>query len=119
MNLRNALLTLIPILASSVLFANDFPTQARVEYVLNCMKTNGGQSYNTMYPCVCSVDKIAEKMTYDQYEYAQTLSVMIKTPGERGGAFRDAPGARDLVKTYKAALEDVTKSCFVNSGTLK
>ena len=58
-------------------------------------------------------------MTYDQYEYAQTLSVMIKTPGERGGAFRDAPGARDLVKTYKATLEDVKKSCFVNTGAMK
>ena len=119
MNLRNVYLTLLPVLASTALSANDFPTQARVEYVLNCMKTSGGQSYNTMYPCVCAVDKIAEQMTYDQYEYAQTLSVMIKTPGERGGAFRDAPGARDLVKTYKAALKDVTKSCFVNTAAKK
>jgi hypothetical protein len=44
--------------------ANDFPTQARVEYVLRCMDANGGQSYNTLYACVCSIDRTAESFSY-------------------------------------------------------
>lgn len=93
---------------------NDFPTQARVEYVLGCMEGHGGQSYNTLYPCVCAIDKIAEAMPYKAYENAQTMSVMIRTPGEKGGAFRDAPGARKMVKNFKQVNEDVEKLCWVN-----
>ena len=95
--------------------ANDYPTSARVEYVLDCMNRQGGQSYNTLYACVCTIDKIAAKMPYKRYEYAQTMSVMIKTPGEKGGAFRDAPGARGLVKEYKSLLESTEANCFVNT----
>ncbi|HID82590.1 MAG TPA: hypothetical protein EYH06_13305 [Chromatiales bacterium] len=97
--------------------ANDYPTQARVEYVLGCMDSHGGQSYNTLYPCVCAIDKLAEAMPYQAYEQAQTLSVMIKTPGEKGGAFRDAPGARKMVKNFKQLNEDVEKLCWVNKPT--
>ena len=103
-------LFLFPITVS----ANDFPTQARVEYVLGCMAKNGGQDYNTLYPCICAIDKIAEAMPYKSYYEAQTLSVMIKTPGVRCGAFRDAPGARKLVKNFRQLNQDVEKSCWVN-----
>jgi len=108
-------LLLYPLLA----IANDFPTQARVEYVLGCMEQNGGQSYNTLYPCVCSIDKIAEAMPFKAYEEAQTLSVMVKTPGERGGAFRDAPGARSMVKNFKQLNQDIEKMCWVNKPAAK
>ena len=107
------------VLCPLVSMANDFPTQARVEYVLGCMEKNGGQSYNTLYPCVCAIDKIAEAMPYKVYEEAQTLSVMIKTPGEKGGAFRDAPGARDLVKSFKKLNQDIKKMCWVNKPASK
>ena len=93
--------------------ANDFPTEARVEFVIDCMNKKGEQSYNTLYPCVCTIDKIASGMPYQKYEYAQTMSVMIRTPGERGGAFRDAPGARKLVKEYNALLKSAEDSCIV------
>jgi hypothetical protein len=102
-------------LCPTLVLANDFPTQARVEYVLGCMEIHGGQSYDTLYPCVCSIDKIASKLTYAQYTEAETFTVMFKTPGERGGAFRDAPGARDLVKGLKKAQEEAKSSCFVKA----
>lgn len=97
--------------------ANDFPTSARVEYVVDCMNLQGGQSYNTMYSCVCTIDKIAAGMPHQRYEYAKTMSVMIRTPGERGGAFRDAPGARKLVKEYEALLKSSKDSCVVKHVT--
>ncbi len=93
-------------------YGNDFPTQARVEFVLGCMQSHGGQSYDTLYPCVCVIDKIAEQMTYDAYVHADTMSVMITTPGERGGAFRDAPGARKEVKDLRRIREAAEKACF-------
>lgn len=96
--------------------ANDFPTSARVEYVLGCMDRAGGQSYNTLYACVCTIDKVAASMPFKRYEYAQTMSVMIQTPGEKGGAFRDAPGARKLVKEYRSLLENAESGCFVKQA---
>ena len=109
------LFSLFYLLFSTSALANDFPTQARIEFVLDCMDENGGQSYNTLYPCICAIDRIAADMPYERYEYAQTMSVMIQTPGERGSAFRDAPGARKLVKEYKALLKSTRASCFVSA----
>lgn len=94
--------------------ANDFPTSARVEYVLGCMDRNGGQNYDNLYACVCTIDKVAAELPFKRYEYAQTMSVMIQTPGEKGGAFRDAPGARKLVREYGSILETAEASCFIN-----
>ena len=98
--------------------ANDFPTQARVEYVLGCMNEHGGQSYDTLYSCVCSIDKIAAQMPYKRFVEAQTFSVMVKTPGEKGGAFRDAPGARGVVKSYAELKNAATNACFVKKVQL-
>ena len=92
---------------------NDFPTQARVEYVLQCMQKNGGQNYDTLYPCVCSIDKIAEVISYDDYAEAQTFTYMRSAPGEAGGVFRDPPRAKKLRKRLQDAEENARNSCFV------
>lgn len=103
-------------LAAGTAMANDFPTQARVEYVLSCMDRHGGQNYDTLYACVCAVDKIAAKMPYEEFAHAQTMSVMIRTPGEKGGAFRDAPGARKEVRGLKSLQKETEDSCFVKKA---
>ena len=105
--------TLLACLWAASVAANDFPTQARVEYVLSCMERAGGQSYDTLYPCICAIDKIAAEMKYADYTHAETMSVMIRTPGEKGGAFRDAPGARKEVRSIKQISEAAEASCFV------
>ena len=92
----------------------DFPTQARVEYVLGCMQANGGQSYDTLYSCVCAIDKIDAQYTYAEYTEAEVLTFLRSTPGERGGVFRDAaPNSRERVKKLSQVLEVAEKSCFV------
>ena len=94
--------------------ANDFPTQARVEFVLGCMDTRGGQSYNSLYPCVCVIDRIASRMPYREYTAAETLSFLYGTPGERGGFFRDAaPRSRKRIKAFRALHEEAEAACFV------
>jgi len=97
-----------------VAIANDFPTQARVEYVLNCMQEAGKRSYDTMYSCVCEVDRIASVLSYQEYTKAETLSFLYSTPGERGGVFRDAVSeARKRVRELADLRETARTSCSV------
>lgn len=92
---------------------NDFPTQARVEFVLQCMQKKGAQNYDTLYPCVCSIDKIAEQLSYEEYSEAQTFTYLRTTPGEKGAIFRDPPRSKDLRGRLKEAIAYAEQSCFV------
>lgn len=93
--------------------ANDFPTQARVEYVLRCMSSHGGQKYEVLYSCICVIDKIAEKIAYDEYVEGDVFAQLRTTPGERGGLFRDPERASFLVKKISNLTEAAKKSCFM------
>lgn len=90
--------------------SNDFPTLARVEYVLRCMDYHGGQIYESMYSCVCSIDRIATEFSYDEFVRAEVLAQLRTTPGERGGLFRE--GGRELVAKYFEVTEAAEESCF-------
>lgn len=92
--------------------SNDFPTQARVEYVLQCMQEHGGQNYDNLYHCVCSADKIAGKMSYEEFGQAQTFTYLFNTPGERGAEFRDPPQSDKLRKKLKEAKTEAAAACF-------
>jgi len=102
-------------LLPGVTLANDFPTQARVEFVLGCMNDQGGQSYDTLYKCVCLVDAIAAEMGYDEFAQAQVFSQLRSTPGERGGVFRDPDQAGSLVAKLKDATERSKAKCLIRS----
>jgi hypothetical protein len=93
--------------------ANDFPTQARVEFVLGCMNEQGGQSYDSLYKCVCVVDAVAAEMSHEEFAQAQVFSQLRSTAGERGGVFRDPEQARSLVAKLTAVLERARAQCFV------
>ena len=92
---------------------NDFPTRDRVEYVLNCVAQHGGLSYINQYACGCKIDKIAEKMSFSEYEAARTFSYLKSTPGESGGVFRDPKQSKDLRARLKEAEDHAEKNCFV------
>jgi hypothetical protein len=94
-------------------FANDFPTQARVEFVLGCMAEQGGQSYDTLYKCICLVDAIAAEMTHEEFAQAQVFSQLRSTAGERGGVFRDPDQAGALVAKLDGAVERGKAKCFI------
>ena len=103
------------LLLPGVTLANDFPTQARVEFVLACMNEQGGQSYDTLYRCVCLVDAIAAEMSHDEFVAAQVFSQLRSTAGERGGVFRDPDQAQSLVTKLEAAVEHGKARCFIPS----
>ena len=100
--------------AGGVHATGDFPTQVRVEYVLGCMQANGGQSYDTLYSCVCAIDKIDAQYTFTEYSAAEVLTFLRSTPGERGGVFRDAaPNSRERVKRLSQVREAAEMACFI------
>lgn len=92
---------------------NDFPTRDRVEYVLNCVAQHGGLTFVTQYACGCKIDKIAEKMTFAEFEAAKTFSYLRSTAGESGSVFRDPKQSKDLRKLLKEAEAYGEKQCFV------
>lgn len=92
---------------------NDFPTRDRVEYVLNCVAQHGGLTYITQYACGCKIDKIAEKMSFADYEAAKTFTYLRSTPGDAGGVFRDPKQSKDLRKLLKDAEAYAESQCFV------
>ncbi|HLF96681.1 MAG TPA: hypothetical protein VI457_06015 [Methylococcaceae bacterium] len=91
--------------------SNDYPTLARVEFVMQCMNKKGAQNYDTLYSCVCSADKLAEKMPYQTYAEAQAFTSLSGLAGERGGAFRDHPESKPLRKGLQEALAYAEDSC--------
>lgn len=115
MKIVPVILTLCALLLSSPADANDFPTQARVEYVLRCMDSNGGQKYEILYSCTCIIDKIADKIAYDDFVEAEVFVQLRSTPGERGGVFRDPDRASLLVTKINDLTEAAKKSCFMGS----
>lgn len=92
---------------------NDFPTRDRVDYVLECIAKHGGLTYINQYACGCKIDKIAEKLSFEEYEAARTFVQMQKTPGENGAPFRDPQQSKDLRAKLKQADEAAEKACFV------
>jgi len=94
-------------------FLNQYPTRDRVDYVLNCVAKHGGLNYVNQYACGCKIDKIAEKLSFKDYEEAVTFGFMSKTAGESGSAFRDPQQAKELKKRIQAAEDEAEKSCFV------
>ncbi len=92
---------------------NDFPTRDRVDYVLECVAKHGGLSYINQYACGCKIDKIAEQLSFADYEAARTFVQMQKTPGENGAPFRDPKQSKDLRAQLKQADEAAEKACFV------
>lgn len=91
--------------------ANDYPTAARADYVIACMAANG-QSHIVMEKCACSIDAIADRITYDDYTAIETVKVMADLPGERAGIFRSSGWAKDLMDRFRQAQVAADRQCF-------
>ena len=100
-----------------IAFVSDYPTRDRVEYVFNCIAKHGGLSgskaYINQYACGCKIDKIAEQLTFAEYEGAKTFSYLKKVPGENGAAFRDPKQSKTLRTRLKEADAYAESQCFV------
>ncbi len=90
---------------------NDYPTEARADYVFGCMATNG-QDRNTLRKCSCSIDVIASILPYEKYVEAETVLSLQLVGGERMSIFRTAAMAKTLVATLRRAQAEADILCF-------
>ncbi|WP_299359866.1 hypothetical protein [uncultured Paracoccus sp.] len=90
---------------------NDYPTEARAEYVFGCMAANG-QSQDVLRRCACSIDQIASILPFEDYTAAETVLRMRQGGGERGALFRGAPAIRDVLADLRRAQAEAEMICF-------
>ena len=90
---------------------NDYPTNARADYVFVCMATNG-QTRDMLDRCSCAIDHIAAILSYDDYVHAETVMRMRQTPGERVGMFRRGTMVNEMVAAYHRAEAEAEILCF-------
>jgi len=105
------LLVLCVMLFSEMSMANDFPTQARAEYVFACMSSNG-QTSEMLTKCSCAIDAIAEQMTYKEYEEAETVLSMRLVAGDRTAMFKESAWAVDIVSRFNEIQVEADVQCF-------
>ena len=90
--------------------ANDYPTAARVDYVIGCMAANGNDRL-ALERCSCSLDAVAEALPYARYERAETALRMQQVPGPTAGLFRDPPEVRAALDALRAAQAEANLRC--------
>jgi hypothetical protein len=110
--IRYALLLILG--TAQIAHANDFPTRARVEFVLSCMRETKAPQQESMYKCSCAIDVIAEKVDYNTWVELSTVANATTIAGERGGVVRDMKDGRKLVASYRELQQDAKKRCFIN-----
>jgi hypothetical protein len=108
-------LLLLAICAATLASANDFPTRARVDFVLTCMQESKALPQEAMYKCSCAIDAIADKVRYKDWVDLSTIANGITIAGERGGAMRDIKDGRKLIAAYRKLQENAKKQCFIRS----
>ena len=91
--------------------ANDYPTSARADYVIGCLAGSGFKR-DQLERCSCAIDAVADMMTYDDYEQAETiLSMQQGGLGERGAMFRDTPIAKQRLEELRRAQAEASLRC--------
>ncbi|WP_346911966.1 hypothetical protein [uncultured Roseibium sp.] len=90
---------------------NDYPTEARADYVFGCMATNG-RSSDVLRRCACSIDVIASIVPYDKYVEAETVLSLQQVGGERMSIFRTTAMAKELVASVRRAQAEADILCF-------
>jgi hypothetical protein len=99
---------------AQVAHANDFPTRARVEFVLDCMRTSKVPAQESMYKCSCAIDTIATKVDYARWVDLSTIANATTIAGERGGVVRDMKDGRAIISAFRELQDDAKKRCFLN-----
>jgi hypothetical protein len=90
---------------------SDYPTTARVDYVIGCMATNG-QTQEMMERCSCSIDHIAKTIPYNSFVQLETVRRMQDMPGERAMIFRNVGWIKDLQDRFRLAQTEADLECF-------
>ena len=92
---------------------NDYPTSETADYVLGCMAANGN-TCEALLKCSCSIDYIAKRLSFAQYEKAET-ALSLQLGGGVGGRvalFRDPPEIKEAIEQLRQIQAEATLQCF-------
>ncbi|MGX5668549.1 hypothetical protein G6N76_21565 [Rhizobium daejeonense] len=90
---------------------NDYPTEARADYVFGCMAANG-ENRNVLRQCACSIDVIASILPYEKYVEAETVLTLQQGAGEQLSMFKSAVVPRGMVTELRRAQAEAEMRCF-------
>jgi hypothetical protein len=90
---------------------NDYPTEARADYVFGCMAANG-QTRETLQHCSCSADVVASILPYDRYVEAETVLSIRQGVGYSANVFRNTPKFDDMIADLRRAQAEAEIRCF-------
>ena len=90
---------------------NDFPTEARAEYIFACMHSNE-ISPTFLQKCSCGVDKIANRLSYDEYLKAETIIRIQLENNPRAEAYRSVGIAKSHLDKLFRAMAAAEIECF-------
>jgi hypothetical protein len=91
---------------------NDYPTTARVDYVIGCMASNG-QTHEMMQKCSCSIDHIAKSISYTEYVQISTLlSLQQMNSVGRNAVFKESTWSKKAIARLRDIQADSTLRCF-------
>lgn len=94
---------------------HNYPTQARVEYVFGCMQQLGGENYDTLYKCSCSIDYIADNLSYDDYVTLDTYTRGAQAGGERPEVLREGDLARGSRADFEKIKSEAADRCLIDT----
>lgn len=116
---RLAAATLSLAVVGSAQAANDYPTSERVLYVHECMRQHPGSHFEMVNKCSCVIDKIADKVSFSDFETMSTATNANTIGGERGNMIRDVAAMQDEIKRFRTLQADAKKACFINTEPVK
>ncbi len=90
---------------------NDYPTDARADYIFGCMKANG-DTRTALEQCSCSIDIIATILPYDRYVEAEAVLSLSQVTGPFGSMFRSPEPAKAAVNALRRAQAEAEVRCF-------
>ena len=91
--------------------SESIPTVEKVEYVFASMQGNeDSQAY--IAKCSCSIDYIAERMSYEDYVQAQTVMSLRQIDGEKSIMFRHTPNAMEIYDGIQDLIAEAEMECF-------
>ncbi len=90
---------------------NDYPTEARADYVFGCMAANG-ENRTVLRQCACSIDVIASILPYEKYVEAETVLTLQQGTGEQLSMFKSAVVPRAMVTELRRAQAEAEMLCF-------
>ena len=93
--------------------ANDYPTLDRVEYVLGCARDAQGPPQENIYKCICVIDAIAGKLSYEEYVEYSTAANAFSIGGERGEVMRGYEHGKEMAGRFRNTQAEARKACFM------